>query len=235
MYTFVLQRTNVDNMQYRFFSPHIGEQYNKGINGKKILVIGASFYCPKRDCTFFQKCTDVTKKDSSHYDKLCPEYASKGKFLHDEPSYAIEDAHITFRRFRKFISKFTNTRNYEDTWSYLAFTNYVQFFLPAEKKYRKTLASDLSARDFKSFIETLMELQPDVVIVWGCVINTCLKEDSLIIDKQELIISEGYLWHIQLPGLNKVISILNPYHPSSRAWYSALPKFENILKEELLK
>lgn len=138
-------------MQYRFFFPHIGDKYNEGINGKKILVIGASFYCPNRNCTFFKGCTDVTKKDSSHYDKLCPVYTSKGKFLHDEPSYAIEDAPIIYRRFEAFISKFTKTSNYEDTWSHLAFTNYVQFFLPAEKRFRETLASDLSARDFISF------------------------------------------------------------------------------------
>lgn len=101
-------------MQYRFFFPHIGDKYNEGINGKKILVIGASFYCPNRNCTFFKGCTDVTKKDSSHYDKLCPVYTSKGKFLHDEPSYAIEDAPIIYRRFEAFISKFTKTSNYEE-------------------------------------------------------------------------------------------------------------------------
>ena len=50
-----------------FFKPFKGDKYEIGINGKKVLVVGASFYCNKTDCPFFADCTNVAKKDSSKY------------------------------------------------------------------------------------------------------------------------------------------------------------------------
>ena len=32
-------------MEDRFFQPFKGSEYDKGISGKKVLVLGASFYC----------------------------------------------------------------------------------------------------------------------------------------------------------------------------------------------
>ena len=64
-------------------------------------------------------------------------------------------------------------------WSHLAFTNYVQFFLPSDgDSFRTTKASDLSERDFDAFIEVVKELSPDIVIVWGCVINTSVNNQK---------------------------------------------------------
>lgn len=39
-------------MSNRFFNPFIGENYNLGINGKRVLVVGASFYCTSVNCFF---------------------------------------------------------------------------------------------------------------------------------------------------------------------------------------
>ena len=64
-----------------FFKPFKGDKYEIGINGKKVLVVGASFYCNKTDCPFFADCTNVAKKDSSKYDKSCPEYINDGLLL----------------------------------------------------------------------------------------------------------------------------------------------------------
>ena len=41
-----------------FFKPYIGKFYNQGIKGKKILILGASFYCPKTEYPFFISCTN---------------------------------------------------------------------------------------------------------------------------------------------------------------------------------
>ena len=48
--------------KYRFFNPWVPPKYRKGINGKKILVLGASYYCYKITCPHFQDCTNVEKK-----------------------------------------------------------------------------------------------------------------------------------------------------------------------------
>ncbi len=224
-------------MEYRFFNPYIGSKYATGVNGKKVLVVGASFYCRNVDCKLFNECTNVSVKNSSPCDKSCPVYKDAGKVLHDEPAYVVEEAPRTYRRFASSISKFTKTDSYSDTWAHLAFTNYVQFFLPATPtRFRATRLGDLSKRDFDAFIETLKELQPDVVIIWGCVISTPIKEEEVVvIDKQELSDSGGYLCRIQLPDLDKKIALINPYHPSSWRWFSALSEFEGYLNSVLLE
>ena len=107
-------------MSSRFFYPFVGSNYQKGIQGKKVLILGASFYCPQTDCKFFNICTDVEKKDSSPCDKTCPVYMSDGKTLHDEPTYCIGDAPRTYQTFAGYISKFIGTEEYDTVWSHLA-------------------------------------------------------------------------------------------------------------------
>ena len=113
----------------------------------------------------------------------------------------------------------------------MAFTNYIQFFLPgATGKSGETPFSDISARDFEAFIETVDELRPDIVIVWGCVINSSLKENNpYLVSLKELDETEWYLCHILVPGHDHPIAIVNPFHPSSSAWNGTLP----ILKKYL--
>ena len=222
-------------MKKRFFRPFVGKRYNEGIRGKKILVLGASFYCPNTECKFYDQCTDVVKKDSNSCDANCPVYKTNGKVLHDEPSYCIDDAPKTYQTFASYMSKYLDNGNYENVWSHLAFTNYVQFFLPAAANgFRETRWSDLSERDFEAFIETVKEVEPDIVIIWGCVINSRIKEENVYVtDQSNIGITEGYMCHMKIPGMSNKITLLNPYHPSSSAWHSALSTFDKYLKQAL--
>lgn len=137
-------------MKNRFFNPFVGSNYTKGILNKRVLVVGASFYCDQQACPYFKRCTDVERKDSSEFDSICPAYQACGGTLHDEPSNAISDGLPTYQRFASYLSSKVNKREYAEVWSYVAFTNYVQFFLPAEPgRYRETRPSDLSERDLK--------------------------------------------------------------------------------------
>ena len=86
-------------MNSSFFQPFVGSNYHIGINGKRILVLGASFYCPKTECPFFRSCTNTTIKDSSPYDRICPEYSANGICLHDEPTNSIENWYPTYQIF----------------------------------------------------------------------------------------------------------------------------------------
>lgn len=89
-------------MNNNFFIPFKGENYGCGVGKKKkkILVIGASFYCPfingDDNC---KQCTDINHKDSSPYDRECKIYKSKGKVLHNEPTYSIEDEATAYKKF----------------------------------------------------------------------------------------------------------------------------------------
>lgn len=222
-------------MRNRFFKPYVGSNYKTGIRGKKVLILGASFYCPNTECEFYARCTNVATKDSSSCDSCCPVYYPDGKVLHNEPSYCIDDAPKTYETFASYISKYLDNGDYEHVWSHLAFTNYVQFFLPATSKgFRETRWSDLSERDFESFIDTVKEIEPDIVIIWGCVINSRLKEENVYVtDRSNIGNTGGYLCHMKIPGMSKEVTLLNPYHPSSSAWYSALSTFDKYLKQAL--
>ncbi len=222
-------------MKHRFFNPFVGENYYKGINGKKILVVGASFYCKHNKCKFFSECTDDESKDSSSFDAKCPEYAVSGKLLSNEPSYCIDDTPRTYRIFATYISKLIGNDNYEEAWSFLAFTNYVQFFLPSSNnKFRETRITDISERDFHAFNETLMELKPDIVVIWGCIFNSQLKEQNeYVVDMGELDKTEWYVCHIKLPGVEHEMTLINPYHPSSSAWFSKIETFDKYFSMEL--
>lgn len=93
----------------QFFEPFVGKRYAEGINGKQILVLGASFYCNRVTCPFFASCTSVIMKDSSAFDAKCPEYQPAGKKLHLEPSYCVEDAPVTYQRFAAYMGKHLGT------------------------------------------------------------------------------------------------------------------------------
>ena len=221
--------------KHHFFEPYVGNHYKEGIHGKKILVLGASFYCNCVKCPFFASCTSVILKDSSEFDNKCPEYKSAGKQLHLEPSYCVEDAPATYQRFATYMGKHLGTEDYDTVWEYLAFTNYVQFFLPATNgSFRETMWSDLSERDFAAFTEVVQQLQPDIVVVWGNVINSALKErNPYLVDIKELQETEYYVCHLDVPGVNHPVAVINPYHPSSGAWYSDQEKFDNYFSNLL--
>ncbi len=215
-----------------FFKPFIGDKYEIGINDKKILVVGASFYCSKTDCPFFADCTDVIKKDSSKYDSLCPDYLNEDTQLSEEPTNSITNEYRTYKVFANFISKYIGSHDYKEVWSHLAFTNYVQFIQPSlttKKRY-------LSKRDFDAFIETLSQLKPDIVISWGVAFLDDIRANNpYVIDKDLLEQREYYICHMNgVPNVNHGITLLSCYHPASVShWYNDLDLFKKYMRMAL--
>lgn len=212
----------------RFFNPRKGEKYDTGINGKKILVLGASFYCDK-DCKYRANCTDPVKRDSSSFDEICPEYNNDPNNrlkLSNEPSN-VEGNQRSYNNFQKLIKDATGV---EDMWESIAFTNYVQFFLPSYK----TLKSYLTRRDKEAFDDTLIELKPDVVISWGVVtLDAIRKNNPYLVDYEKLPETEWYISHIEMKEVGHPITLLSVYHPSSSAWYTDYTKALKYLREAL--
>lgn len=214
----------------RFFTPYIGKDYQRGILNKKILVLGASFYCKINWCEYFEECTDRTKKDSSKFDLSCPENCKYNRTLHNQPTYNIEDGYDTYDNFASAFDEYINEN--EKFWDKVAFTNYIQFFLPTIE----TKISDLSERDFNAFYETIIELQPNIVIIWGNIINTKLKEKNpYITDKNELNLTDFYLCHIKIPEIQHEICLINCNHPCDKygCWSRELTKFKSYLQNSL--
>ena len=222
-------------MNNRVFKPFEGKKYKEGINGKKILVLGASFYCNwdgndgRNKCEFFDECTNPMKRDSSKFDGICPSYKKTRQKLSEEPSNAVSENYRAYKVFANLIKEFV--KDEEDVWQRMAFTNYLQFFSPT----METKKEYLSPRDFEAFCETLNELQPDIVIVWGLAILEKVREENpYVIDFENLPQTEWYVCHIRIPGVNHDITLVSSYHPSSRKyWYESLETLTKYMKKLL--
>ena len=236
-----------------FYKPFKGKLFDQGgFLGKRVLVVGASVYCKEKRCPFYTDCTDRKTKDSSAFDKLCPLYNKEilGEHLFDSdhimqilpgtdestlqkisdaPELEIYSWGDVFIIFGEVLSKafFNGEVGWLDVWERLSFTEYVQFVLPNWQ----TLSSDITNRDLEALIDVIDDLRPDVLIVWGCVINKPIQ--ALSIDKDELRETGNYLCHIEHKGKN--IPVVNPYHPSSTHWKGAdaQRQFITMLKKAL--
>lgn len=224
-------------MSSSFFKPFVGSKYLNGIGGKKVLILGASFYCNKdgKDgrykCQFFSECTSPIKRDSSRFDRTCPIYVSTGQLLSEEPSNAISENYKTYQVFAKFIQQFIRDKD-EDVWQRMAFTDYLQFFSPTVLTHREYL----SKRDFDAFCETIRDLQPDIVVAWGMTIIEEIRErNPYVTDLDKLPETEWYVCHLKMPGVAHKISLICCYHPSSISyWYKDLDKLTNYFRAELV-
>lgn len=222
-------------MHKRFFKPFVGAKYRQGINGKRILVIGSSFYCDhnginKPKCPYFSECTNPMLKDSSKFDKICPIYSNTNQYLSNEPSNALSENYRVYQNFAKFMEQFIDDKS--DVWEYLAFTDYVQFFSPTIITYSEYL----SLRDFDAFCETLSELQPDVVVTWGNLIAKAVREQNeFVMDSEDLSKTEYYVCHLKMPNVNHVITLVSSYHPSSYKWYTDFGKLSNYFSSVIKK
>ena len=223
-------------MSNRFFKPFEGEKYKEGINGKKILVLGASFYCNwdgndgRNKCEFFNECTNPIIRDSSKFDDICPSYKQSKQKLSEEPLNAVSENYRAYQVFANFIQRYVKDKE-ENVWERMAFTNSLKFFSPTlatKKEY-------LSKRDFEAFCETLNELQPDIVIVWGVAIIDEVRENNpYIVDFKKLPETEWYVCHIKMPGVNHEIALVSCFHPSSiKYWYNNLDILEKYMNEVL--
>ena len=223
-------------MEEPFFKPFVGKDYEEGIKGKRILVYGASFYCNKTGCEFFKDCTSPEKKDSSAYNTKCPEYAKKkdSMELSNEPSYAIEEEYRAYKRFGELMKLYVENKE-EFIWDRMAFTDYVQFFLPIVQTKREFL----SGRDFDAFKSVIVKLQPHIVVIWGLPVTEEVRDNrgkDMIPDWDKLPESEWYLCHMKIDDVPHLITLVCTYHPSSfTSWgadFEKLHKYMDIALNE---
>lgn len=220
--------------KHAFFIPYKGDNYSNGIIGKKVLVLGASFYCDK-DCKYRANCTDLLTRDSSKYNLTCPEYKGKkdengnSLRLSNEPSN-VDDSYSAYKIFEKLFIEATGI---EDMWNHIAFTNYVQFFLPS----KETKEEYLTERDYLAFIEVVQhhEYDPDVIIVWGAPVRDELQrrlpKSCKSIDK---IRNRDRVLRVHFYNENKVRVLVFMHHPicafkNKKVWNADFGKMtENI-------
>ena len=169
-----------------FFEPFVGDNYSEGIYGKRVLVLGASFYCNqdgvsvdketgevKEKCPFYDDC--AINQNTEKYDGKCP-------YNHNSPLRKLPQTELdengaeSYKRFWLLLYHYFQQPelSFDDIWGKMAFTNYVQHEIGGRWN---TLASDCRAEYLEMFEDTLLTMkeQPDVVIVWGCIVDKPLK------------------------------------------------------------
>lgn len=225
--------------QKAFFQPWFDAcGYLRGINGKKVLVVGASFYCNqdgkrRERCPYYDDCT--IKRNTRNYDLCCP--YNHGQPLHDLPSNDLSEnapAHKNFfNLFKDFLQE--SEMNFDDFCKMIAFTNYVQH----ELGYRtKTKPSDCRKEYLAMFEDVLMSLPqiPDVIIIWGCVIDKpikCNKNSELFPKFDNTCKSKDSYCFEWKNYAGKDIVFLSFYHPCSNRWFCNTKEWNRML--ELLK
>lgn len=209
------------NTEIKFFNPYVGDMYGKDESMKKILVLGASFYCGETKRSCYKECTNSDKKDSRAFDTSCPVYKEIHKenpeyALSNEPKIAIKIDHYDATSYQNFEMFLQAVLLREDPWGYVAFTNYIQFMLPSWK----TDARLISDRDFDAFEEVVKKIEPDVIITWGNEIKEHI--NNIIRVKQpyieyELKKNNHYLFHAKVGG--REVTMVNLYHPSALSYW----------------
>lgn len=236
-------------MGKRFFNPRVGELYEEGfINGKKLLVLGASHYCLQSNrpdafkCPVWEECTSMEIRDSSKFNTCCPAYEANGWIkeygvkLEDTAEIEIENffdvpsSYKAYYNFTKFFQEYFNFTNAEEVWNKLAFVNYVQYFLPTTAT---PSFDERDVRNFDAFLQTIQELQPDIIIVWGTKTRDHFYQSYIqnLVDNLS-IREDDYFWDLDYQGRHYII--INCWHPSDWSrWYGSLDNFYIALKEIL--
>lgn len=129
------------------FRPWIGAQYEKGFAGRKVLVLGESFYSdglstPSEDVTV-EIISDLLDEDSE-----------------------FEPYKNTFTKFAKAMTGLPQLTSADKRrfWESVAFYDYVQVPLSAA---RTSPSKEDFSKSESAFFEVLEDLKPDICIAWG--------------------------------------------------------------------
>jgi hypothetical protein len=203
------------------FLPWEGENYQKGgFNGKKILVIGESFYCSEEEAV-----ATLTTNIVEDYLAI-----RKGEYRKNNGGWT--NTYLKFERSLK--GKETNPEESRIIWNSIAFYNYLQVPMSGARESGSPI--DYKNAE-KAFFEVLNKLQPDLIIVWGVRLFQKLpgiKEgwigcDLLEFDwdnGQNKKINNGY-YQLKNGKKSRVVAI---YHPSvGYSW----DKWHKVIKSQL--
>ena len=137
-------------MKHVKFEPWVGNKYTDGFCGRKILVIGESFYCSEEEAI-----ATLTTQIVEDYLAI-----RKGDFRKNNGDWTK-----TYLKFeRSLVGEETKPEKSQEIWNSIAFYNYLQVPMSGARESGSPI--DYKNAE-KAFFEVLDELQPDLIIVWG--------------------------------------------------------------------
>lgn len=142
-----------------FFKPWVGENYENGINGKKILVLGESHHCDD------DKCLDCGTTNTKHDCNSFTQKVILNYFSYKEKKYPFDRWMNTFTKFANILNgKKLSDPEQIDFWESVAFYNYVQKALTGP---RISPTQDEFNNSLPAFHYLIENLKPDLIIIWG--------------------------------------------------------------------
>ena len=198
-----------------FFKEYVGKEYQRGIKGHRVLVVGESVFCDKKACPFYEVCTNDSIKNSSAFENQCP-YSDVP--LSESVLYNVEcflngtsegeiKSYTNFTQLMEQIGAVSDRRIYDS----IVFYDYLQFFSP-----KSSIKSEyLSERDDTAFEEIIHKHNPDIIIVWGTnVANRIKKKGRYPVRNIKGDYDMDYIFSQKIDGRWRTFFCI--YHPSDR-------------------
>jgi len=197
-------------MSYINFHPHVGKFYqSKGLNGKRIMVLGDSHYC-KDELKNGGRCHPFCSRDKMDEDCV-------NETIYCVTGHAYEHSIRAYTIFeRAFYGRVLNQDERIDFWESIIFYNYIQYAQPGPRRQldQPEVSKHESELAFKEIIDKYL---PDYIIAWGLQENRLYSfmpdwggEDSvLMLDNGD----SRNIWTYKIN--NKEIPVLFIQHPSS--------------------
>lgn len=181
-------RNKTDKSKEYFFVPRVGQNYHKGFNGLRTLVVGAFHVC-NLQCEHKTLCCD--EKTVKEMDYNCPCYRNApveanpddvlclhnsniieiGAYCSNEARYPTYTA---FTRYMLHSKKALNSEQKAEFWESVAFCNFYQRFSPCDEIPLGEDAASINKSAAKSLCAVIEELQPQVVYVWSQLVNEAI-------------------------------------------------------------
>ena len=212
------EESEEDKNENIFFQPFVGNNYGKGLFGKRIMVLGESHYCDKGciDCGKFSKHRDCMNFTNN----VMHDYLDKDK--------THEKWMNTFKKFeRSLVGYETDVEDSERIWNSVLFYNYLQVAMGGP---REAGTAEQYQRAEAALFEIFKKYQPDYVIVWGKRLHANMPSIGLQ-DRPDIIVDGNHIVNgIYTPYNIKVIVVNHPSVGYSwDYWHRAICEF---LKED---
>lgn len=190
------------------FQPWVGKNYNTGINGKRVMVLGESHYCANESEAVASITNnvilDLLNPDSEH-----------------------EHYKNTYTKFERAVAgKPLSFNEKADVWNSLVFYNFVQFPISSP---RVPPTREQFANSEEAFFEVLEQYRPDCLLVWGERMYNNLPNKGYKSD--DFTLPDGTInetWEYPLSD-GHVVRVLRITHPSAaftpEFWHKAIHSF----------
>lgn len=198
-----------------FFEPWVGSEYEKGINGRRIMVLGHNHYCDKKP-----KCVYCRTSCRTFTINIIKEYLQKPFYDSKDDSHRWK---LTFNAFEKaWFGQTISNEKRNDLWKHLLFYNLIQEAMPDSNTQPTAKQYKDAEAPFRSILSTYT---PNVILVWGNgAYNHTPNDSGVPIEPIEYEDQRSIGWRYLC--YNEPIDIFKIHHPARSFSYI---KWHNII------